>query len=291
MINIQNKKLALLWSLTQIILTTGVILVTKFIFNTGVDPLNFSYQILMVAALILFIYGLYKESKSELLSRLPIKMISMVVLTGVLGGGLAYALNGLGLKYSTATNYSFLIQTSVFFTAILAFFFLKENLKPMKILLLIILLAGVYLITTKGNLIVPNRGDLLLLLGTLAYAVANIMAKVALTNVPAITFTTYRLLFGGLSLILFLILIGKFSVEINWFWIIGVGAIVAVGTLAIHKVLVYSTASYMSMMATITPVLTASMAWTFLGEVMSAMQLVGGGLIILAGLLINKRDV
>lgn len=32
----QNKTLALLWSLAQIILTTAVILVTKFIFNTGV---------------------------------------------------------------------------------------------------------------------------------------------------------------------------------------------------------------------------------------------------------------
>ena len=150
---------------------------------------------------------------------------------------------------------------------------------------------GVYLVTTKGNLIIPNRGDLLILLGTFAYAIANIMAKVALRNVPVITFTAYRLLFGGLSLILFLILIGRLSVEVNWLWTIGVGVMIAVGTLAIHKVLVYSTASYMSMMATMTPVITAITAWTFLGETMSTVQLVGGGLIILAGILINKKDI
>ena len=284
-----NKTLALLWSLTQIILTAGVILVMKFAFNTGVDPLNFSYQILIVAALILFAYGLYKEPKQ--IFHLPIETISMVALIGVIGGGLVYALNGLGLKYSSATNFSFLIQTNVFFTAMLAFFFLKENLKITKIVLLVMLIAGIYLITTKGNFIIPSRGDILLLLGSLAYAIANIMAKVTLRSVPAITFTAYRILFGGLSLILFLILIGRFSVEINWLWTMGVGVMIAVGTLAIHKVLGYATASYMSMMSTITPVLTTIAAWTFLGETMSTTQLIGGGFIILAGIFINQKNI
>lgn len=284
----QNKKLALLWSLIQIVFTTGMILSVKFIFNTGVDPLNFSYQILIVAALILFVYGFSKEPGQ--IFYLPIKIILMMVLIGVIGGGLVYALGGLGLKYSTATNYSFLIQTSAFFTAILAFFFLKEDLRLTKIILLAMLLVGVFLITTKGSLIVPNRGDILILLATLCYVIANIMAKVTLRNASAVTITAYRLLFGGLSLILFLLLIGTFSIEINWLWAIGVGAIIAVSTLAIHKVLIYATASYMSMMATMTPVLTAVTAWILLGEIMNAAQLVGGGLIILAGILINKGD-
>jgi len=215
----------------------------------------------------------------------------MVALIGVIGGGLVYALNGLGLKYSSATNFSFLIQTNVFFTAMLAFFFLKENLKITKIVLLVMLIAGIYLITTKGNFIIPSRGDILLLLGSLAYAIANIMAKVTLRSVPAITFTAYRILFGGLSLILFLILIGRFSVEINWLWTMGVGVMIAVGTLAIHKVLGYATASYMSMMSTITPVLTTIAAWTFLGETMSTTQLIGGGFIILAGIFINQKNI
>ncbi len=293
--NIQNKKLALIWSLTQMVLTTGMILTLKFIFNMGVDPLNFSYQILIVAALFLFVYGFYKEP--EQIVHLSIKIISIVALIGVIGGSLVYALGGLGLKYSSAINYSFLVQTNVVFTAILAFFFLKENLKPTKVALIVILLVGVYLIVTNGNLFVPNKGDLLILLAALAYAIANILAKITLTkitlrNVPVVTFTAYRLLFGGLSLALFLILIGRFSTEISWLWSIGVGAMIAIGTLAIHKVLVYATASYMSMMATITPLLTTVVAWILLGETMSATQLVGGGLIILAGFfIINKNYI
>lgn len=285
----QNKKLALLWSLTQIVFTTGMFLTVKFLLNSGVDPLNFSYQILIAAALILLAYGLYKEANQ--IFHLPISTISMIALIGVLGSGLVYALGGLGLKYTTVTNYSFLIQTGVFFTAMLAFFFLKENLKPMKVALLGMLLVGVYLITTKGNLVVPAQGDLLVLLAALAYAITSVLAKIALRNVPTITFTAYRLLFGGVSLILFLILIGRFSVEINWLWTLGVGAMIAVSTLAIHKVLVYATASYMSMMATMISVLTAIAAWAFLGETMNTAQVVGGGFIILAGIFMNQTDI
>ena len=288
--NIHNKKLALLWSLTRIVFTAGMFLTVKYPLNAGVGPLNFSYQILIAAALILLAYGLDKEANQ--IFHLPIRTISMMALIGVMGSGLVYAVGGLGLKYSTATNYSFLIQTGVFFTAILAFFFLKENLKPMKVGLLSMLLVGVYLITTKGNLIVPAQGDLFLLFArALAYAVARVLAKIALQNVPTITFTAYRLLFGGVSLILFLILIGRFSVDINWLETLGVGAMIAISTLAIHKVLVYTTASYMSMMASMNSVLAAITAWAFLGETMNTAQVVGGGFIILAGILMNRTDI
>lgn len=287
--NMHNKKLALLWSLTQIVFTTGMILTVKFLLNAGVDPLNFSYQILIVAALILLAYGLYNEPNQ--IFHLPIRTISRMALIGVIGSGLVYALGGLGLKYSTVTNYSFLTQTAVFLTAMLAFFFLKENLKPMKVALLGMLLAGVYLITTKGNLIVPAKGDLFVLLAALAYAIASVLAKITLRNVLPITLTTYRLLFGGVSLILFLILMGRFSVDINWLWTLGVGALIAVSTLAIHKVLVYATASYMSMMATMISVFTAIAAWAFLGETMNTAQVVGGGFIILAGIFMNRTDI
>lgn len=285
----QNKKLALVWSLTQIVFTAGMFLTVKYLLNAGVDPLNFSYQILIAAALILLAYGLYKEANQ--IFHLPIRTISMMALIGVIGSGLVYALGGLGLKYSTVTNYSFLTQTGVFFTAVLASFFLKENLKPMKVALLGMLLVGVDLITTNGNLIVPAKGDLFVLLAALAYAIASVLAKITLRNVPPITFTAYRLLFGGVSLILFLVLIGRFSADINWLWTLGVGAMIAVSTLAIHKVLLYATASYMSMMATMISVLTAITAWAFLGEIMNTAQVVGGGFIILAGILMNRTDI
>ena len=205
MMYMQNKKLALLWSLTQIVFTSGTFLTVKYLLNAGVDPLNFSYQILIAAALLLLAYGLYNEPNQ--IFHLSIRTISVMALIGVIGSGLVYGLGGLGLKYSTVTNYSFLSQTAVFFITMLAFFFLKENLKPMKVALLCLLLLGVYLIATKGNLIVPAKGDLFVLIAALAYAIASVLAKIALRNVPTLTFTAYRLFFGGVSLILFLLLI------------------------------------------------------------------------------------
>lgn len=66
---------------------------------------------------------------------------------------------------------------------------------------------------------------------------------------------------------------------------------IAISTLAIHKVLVYATASYMSMMATMNSVLAAITAWAFLGETTNTAQVVGGGFIILAGILMNRTDI
>ena len=289
MMYMQNKKLALLWSLTQIVFTSGMFLTVKYLLNAGVDPLNFSYQILIAAALLLLAYGLYNEPNQ--IFHLSIRTISVMALIGVIGSGLVYGLGGLGLKYSTVTNYSFLSQTAVFFITMLAFFFLKENLKPMKVALLCLLLLGVYLIATKGNLIVPAKGDLFVLIAALAYAIASVLAKIALRNVPTLTFTAYRLFFGGVSLILFLLLIGRFSVDINWLWTLGVGAMISISTLAIHKVLVYATASYMSMMATMISVLTAITAWALLGETMNTAQVIGGGFIVLAGIFMNRTDI
>ena len=66
---------------------------------------------------------------------------------------------------------------------------------------------------------------------------------------------------------------------------------IAISTLAIHKVLVYATASYMSMMATVNSVLAAITAWAFLGETMNTAQVVGSGFITLAGILMNRTDI
>ena len=66
---------------------------------------------------------------------------------------------------------------------------------------------------------------------------------------------------------------------------------ISISTLAIHKVLVYATASYMSMMATMISVLTAITAWALLGETMNTAQVIGGGFIVLAGIFMNRTDI
>ena len=285
----EKKNLALIWVIIQVVLTAGLILLTKYVFDLGIEPLNFSYQILLASVVYLLIYALFKEPKA--LVSVDKKSLLMIVLIGIIGGAIAYGLGFLGLQKSTAINYAFLIQTTVFFTPVLAFFFLKEHLKPYKTVLIFALLLGAYLVSTNGKLILPKTGDLFILLGSIAFSSGVILTKIALKKVPTLTFSMYRAIFGGISLLIFLLLINKVNFDFNWFWIAVVGLVIAAGIYAMNKSLEYGTASYMQMMYISVPVVTAIFAYFILGESMTPIQIVGGALIIVSGFFVHKLKI
>jgi drug/metabolite transporter (DMT)-like permease len=285
----EKKNLALIWVIIQIVLSAGLILLIKYVFGLGIEPLNFSYQILLTSVIYLFICVLFKEQKA--LVNLDKKSLLIIVLAGILGGAIAYGLGFLGLQKSTAINYTFLIQTTVFFTPVLAFFFLKEHLKPHKTVLIFMLLLGAYLVSTNGKLILPKISDIYILLGSFAVSSSIILTKIALKKVPTLTFSMYRALFGGISLLIFLLLTNKVNLDFNWYWIAIVGLVVATGIYAMNKALEYGSASYLHMMSIFVPVITAIFAYLILGESMTPIQMIGGALIIASGFFVHKLKI
>jgi drug/metabolite transporter (DMT)-like permease len=204
---------------------------------------------------------------------------------------MAYGLGFLGLQKSTAINYTFLTQTTVFFTPVLAFFFLKEHLKPHKTVLIFALLLGAYLVSTNGKFILPKISDIYILLGSVAISSSIILTKIALKKVPTLTFSMYRALFGGISLLIFLFLTNKVTLDFNWRWIAIVGLVVATGIYTMNKALEYGSASYLHMMNMSVPVITATFAYLILGESMTLIQIIGGALIIVSGFFVHKLKI
>ncbi|MGE3279061.1 MAG: DMT family transporter [Candidatus Altimarinota bacterium] len=285
--SIRNK--ALIWTIIQIFQTASLILLTKHLFNLGIEPLNFSYQILLASAVYLFIFAVIKEPKA--ITKIDNKALLGLVLIGVVGGGITYGFGSLGLQKSTAVNYSFLIQTTILFTPVLAYFILKEHLKPYKLVLMLILLVGTYLISTNGALSLLSIGDLFILLSAVAFSLSVVFTKRALRKISTITFSMYRALFGGLSLLLYLLITNEIHLDFNGFWIIVVGFIIAIGIYAMNKVLEYTTASYMQMMYMMVPVITAISAYLLFGELMTPIQMLGGAIIITSGFLVHKFEI
>lgn len=285
----EKKNLALIWIIIQVVLTAGLILLSKYVFELGIEPLNFSYQILLASVVYLFVYALIKEPKA--LVSVDKKSLLVIVLSGITGGTMAYGLGFLGLQKSTAINYAFLAQTTVFFTPILAFFFLREHLRLYKTVLIFALLLGAYLVSTNGKLILPKIGDIYILLGSIAISLSVILTKIALKKVSTLIFSMYRAFFGGVSLLIFLLLINKISFDFNWFWIAIVGLIIAVGIYAMNKALEYRSASYLHMMNMSVPVITAIFAFLILGESMTPIQIIGGTLIIVSGFFVHKLKI
>jgi len=284
----KEKKTALFWVLLQGVLTAAFTVGSKMAFNQGVDPLNFSAQILIVAGLILLLI-LGFQRPGELFKFNP-GSLTTIFLAAFFGSGCFYALSFVGIKYSSAVNFGFLSQTCVVFTALLAYFLLKEKLTFYKLGLVLMLLLGCYLVSTGGSLMVPKIGDWLIVLGALAFSLGVIAAKFGMRDVPPLFFSGYRALLGGLFLLAYLVVSGGFRPQIAWGWVLLVGGFVAFAILGINKTLELASASYVVMMSNLIPVFTVILAFLVLGEKMTAPQIIGGAVILASSILCQWRE-
>ena len=285
----KNKNSNLKYIILQILISGTFIPLAKYIYNSGVEPLNFSCQILFAAFAILALYSISFEKGASF--RINKKHLSYLLIIGLVNGGLAYAFFSAGLKISSAVNCTFLMQTSVFFVPVLSYLFLKEKLNSKKIALISVLIIGVFFVTTSGEMAIPDTGDLLILLSAISFSIGTIFSKKILENISIISFSLYRTLFGSISILIYLVLAGRLNPEINWIWVSGSGLMIVLGTLALSKVLKETTASYVSMMSMSTPVVTTLFAYAFLGEEMTAAQMIGGVIVIFSGIFVHTADV
>ena len=73
----------------QILIVGSFIPLSKYIYNSGVDPLNFSYQILLLASVFLSIYALASD-KTKLV-QLNKKHVLYMIAIGIIGSGAAHS--------------------------------------------------------------------------------------------------------------------------------------------------------------------------------------------------------
>ena len=111
-----------------------------------------------------------------------------------------------GLKYTGAANGSLIVAINPVLTSVISAWWLKEQLRPLQVLGLLVSLAGVGVIVTRGDMAVIsalafNHGDLLMLGAPLSWALYSILGKRALSRFSPLVATAYAALFGTLFLI------------------------------------------------------------------------------------------
>jgi len=285
-----KKQLAFWWSMASVFGISAYVIAGKLAFNSGIgDAVNFSCQVAFAASVFLFLAAMFGEGKKSL--RVSGKSIKYILMAGLFGGALNYGFSFFGLQHTTAINSSFVTEASVFFTVILAFIFLGERLNLSKALLVIFLLFGVYLVSTGGNSVAINNGDIFILIASFFVSVGYIFAKRGLCMTPAIIFSAYRTIFASVVLFGYLLVSGALVFPIYYFWALVNGAAQAAGIFATYKALEYATASYASLMMVVTTVVTAICAWIFLGESMNVAQMTGGAIILISVYFVEKANV
>ncbi len=263
------------------------IILVRLLLNTGVNVYHVSFWTVIFATpfWLYILFGNFHEFKT--LSR---RNLTLLLTLGIIYAAINI-IEILALKYSPAMNFAFINRTVILFTMLLAWIFLGEKLSLKKDVLAILLIIGSYLLITKAQGLTLTLGDSFTLLEAFLIGINNVLAKAAVTKInPLLTAATVFLIgvipTGGIAYLnnavsfpqvpIFLLSITFFYITLNVFR---------------YNALRAASASYVTMIFSFTPVFVSLMAVPLLNESLVPIQMVGGGLIILAGVLVEKLHV
>jgi len=203
-----------------------------------------------------------------------------------------YLASTYGLRFTTSINFSFIIKSNLIFIPLLAFFFLQEKITKEKIFLAFIFFIGIYLVTTSGRFIIPHFGDLLIILSALLFSSFSIINKklVKILEPEIISW-------GVTSCAAILALIISFILKINLFSSAGIlfvflsGVMEALTILFMNKTIRITSMTYYVMMTMFSPVINLILGILFLNEMINFIQLIGGIILIISGIMVQRlRD-
>lgn len=261
----------------------------RFLLNAGENPLNMTFWINLFMAV--FWLPLFAKHFRELLS-LSVKYKALLVVIAVSSSIGINLLQSLAIQNSPAVNFAFLYRTIVVFTVILAWIFFKEKITKGKIVLTVMILAGSYLLTTKGEGLVLTRGDIYTLLMALSAAfIANILIKHTISKMhpdlsgSVITFITVA------SLLAISLGTRSLTVPKNIPWIAIGGLIAFIQVATRNRAYKIASASFVTMIVSVTPVFVSILSYFLLNEKLETIQLVGGLLIVSSGFLVEKLKI
>lgn len=219
-----------------------------------------------------------------------------LILMGVTGVALFNLFMFWALERTNATNVGLLSTLNPVSIAIFSFLLVKEKIKPLQILAMLISFGGVLVVMSKGDLghlanLHFNVGDLWMLAAVAMWGIYSVCARWAMKTVTPLMSTLYSGVFGVALMLPFNLT--TFTVQnTNWtFWIslFYVGVLATVVSMVMWNVGVQKVgATSAGMFLNFNPVFTAILAFLLLGERMTATQL-AGSVVVIAGCYLFSR--
>ncbi len=198
----------------------------------------------------------------------------------------------LALKYSPAMNFAFLNRSVIFFTFLASFFFLKEKLTAKKLILGGLIIFGSYLLITKGQRLSLTLGDIFTLIEAVLIAFgSNVLGKIASYTMSSSFAASGSVLIGVIPAIIMSYFLGGIVLPHSPTIVIILSLLSIIFTGLRFKAYKLVTASFLTMIFSFTPVFVAMMALPLLGESLAPIQVVGGLLIISAGVMVEKLRI
>lgn len=233
----------------------------------------------------------------SLLSRLDLGYFAVL---GFIGITFHQWLQSTGLKTAQATTTAWIVATTPIFIALLGWLALKERLRGMQMLGILLASVGVLLVVTRGDLSslssgsIGTPGDFLVLLSAPNWAVFSILSRRGLRQFPAALMMFYVMGFGwlfttlllfagpGLSQVANLSLAGWLGVGFLGVFCSGLAYIFWYDALQALPVAQAGAFVYLE------PFVTLVIAALLLGEAITLISLLGGGVILLGVWMVQR---
>jgi drug/metabolite transporter (DMT)-like permease len=285
------------------------IFVAKLGFIAGVMVLPFQVAMVIAAMATLAVLILPKTGPElgKLFKHHP-GIFWRLFLANGLQAGLGTYLSIIGIALTDAINAGFLVKLATVTTILFAWLILNENMSSLKFAVVFVMLFGAYLLTTKGQSLLPKVGDLFILGACVCWSLGNVLVrKILKTQAVDADVVTMQKPIASLPVFLVLVGISIFSPEIlgnhnnvlkcctispaHIPYAFGSGVFLAMAWIYLYRTLHIATASYMTLMSMTTPIIVSILAIVFLNEGLVWIQVVGAGMIILSGVAIYFSDI
>lgn len=272
-----------------------VIFTSKLAFLKGAQLIPFSLQTAFLTFVFLSIYILL--TRREELRRISAYQIKWMLVINALYMGVGTFLSYAGVQLTSAINAGFLTQFTVVTGTLFAWLLLGEKMTIAKMISICIIIAGSFFLITNGQLIIPHSGDLLIILACGAWGLGGVLIRKILKNSslhPDIV-SFFRPIAGIPIIFIFWLLspfyspalqntfhVNLFEVRQPFFVVIN-ALFITLDWLFVNRTLKISSASYASIIPSITPIMVTLLAIVFLNERITMIQSIGILLIIASG--------
>lgn len=300
-----------------VIMFTSFEVVLKFIAGQ-INPVQLTLCRFAIGFIFLLPVALHNLKKRE--KQLDRKTMAYFALLGLIGIALCMPVLQMAVSYTNSSVAAVMFSCNPVFVTFLAFFLLKEPIKPRHIAALALEILGTVVIISPWNTKLNMTGVALALLSTLLFSLYGVMGKRKVAEFGGAVVTCFSFFFGSL-IVLALILLSHISVAAQMFQSIGLNSfanipvlagytwenlpyvlfvsvgVAGIGFCAYFLAMEYQPASVVSLVYFFKPALSPLLAWWVHGEEIAPNMLVGVILIvfgslcsIIPGILEAKRE-
>lgn len=252
------------------------------------SPVEIAFLRFAVASPFMFLIMLIRKKPLFI----PARELPSIIVLALTGVALLYLFQFTGIKYTTASTSAVLINTNVIFIAILSFAFLGEKISARKAGGIFLGFLGVAVIFGGSSFALSVKGNALIIMSAMCWAVYSVVGKRILERYDPITVTTYVFVLGTFFLVPFMgagTFVAKISIE-GWAIVLYLALLCSVfAYVAWYDALSRADATRVAIFLNLIPLFAIFLSYALLGEKMTPF-LAAGAILIIYGIYLTERE-